>query len=107
MHYDSLGSRFDPVSCVLKIMQAHVGSRGGSALLEHFEDLANAGKMDAPTLKICDEFRSQLRPRQSDGPERRELPQAIERERTPAGRDTPFFVSFVSTTVLLLFVNKY
>ncbi len=51
MHYDSLGSRFDPVSCVLKIMQAHVGSRGGSALLEHFEDLANAGKRDALTLK--------------------------------------------------------
>jgi hypothetical protein len=33
------------------LMQAHVGSRGGSALLEHFEDLANAGKMDGPTLK--------------------------------------------------------
>lgn len=33
------------------LMQAHVGSRGGSALLEHFEDLANAGKMDGATLK--------------------------------------------------------
>jgi hypothetical protein len=33
------------------LMQAHVGSRGGSALLEHFEDLANAGKMDGQTLK--------------------------------------------------------
>lgn len=33
------------------LMQAHVGSRGGSALLEHFADLANAGKMDGPTLK--------------------------------------------------------
>ena len=34
-----------------KLMQAHVGSRGGAFMLEHFEDLANAGKMDAPTLK--------------------------------------------------------
>lgn len=33
------------------LMQAHVGSRGGSALLEHFENLANEGKMDGPTLK--------------------------------------------------------
>ena len=33
------------------LMQAHVGSRGGSALLEHFQDLANAGKMDGATLK--------------------------------------------------------
>ncbi len=33
------------------LMQAHVGSRGGAALLEHFEDLANAGRMDAATLK--------------------------------------------------------
>src|SRR5207302_1175380 len=34
-----------------KLMQAHVGSRGGAFMLEHFEDLANAGEMDAPTLK--------------------------------------------------------
>lgn len=34
-----------------KLMQAHVGSRGGAFMLEHFEDLANAGKMDGPTLK--------------------------------------------------------
>jgi len=34
-----------------KLMQAHVGSRGGSFMLEHFEDLANAKKMDAATLK--------------------------------------------------------
>jgi hypothetical protein len=34
-----------------KLMQAHVGSRGGAFMLEHFEDLANAGKMDAQTLK--------------------------------------------------------
>lgn len=34
-----------------KLMQAHVGSRGGAFMLEHFEDLANAGKMNAPTLK--------------------------------------------------------
>lgn len=35
------------------LMQAHVGSRGGSALLEHFEDLANARRMDGPTLKAA------------------------------------------------------
>lgn len=34
-----------------KLMQAHVGSRGGAFMLEHFEDLANAGKMDASTLR--------------------------------------------------------
>ena len=33
------------------LMQAHVGSRGSAQMLEHFEDLANAGKMDGPTLK--------------------------------------------------------
>src|SRR5262249_38711050 len=34
-----------------KLMQAHVGSRGGSFMLEHFEDLANLGKMNADTLR--------------------------------------------------------
>jgi hypothetical protein len=34
-----------------KLMQAHVGSRGGAFMMEHFEDLANAKKMDAPTLR--------------------------------------------------------
>lgn len=33
------------------LMNAHVGSRGGSYMMEHFEDLANAGKMDADTLR--------------------------------------------------------
>jgi hypothetical protein len=34
------------------LMQVHVGSKGSSSqLLQHFEDLANAGKMDGPTLK--------------------------------------------------------
>ena len=33
------------------LMNAHVGSRGGSYMLEHFQDLADSGKMDAPTLK--------------------------------------------------------
>lgn len=32
------------------LMQVHVGSRGGAFMLEHFQDLANAGKMDGPTL---------------------------------------------------------
>lgn len=32
------------------IMQAHVGSRGSESMLEHFKGLADAGKMDAPTL---------------------------------------------------------
>ncbi len=33
------------------LMNAHVGSRGGSYMMEHFEDLANAKKMDASTLR--------------------------------------------------------
>jgi hypothetical protein len=33
------------------LMNAHVGSRGGSYMMEHFENLANAGKMDANTLR--------------------------------------------------------
>jgi len=33
------------------LMNAHVGSRGGSYMMEHFEDLANAKKMDAKTLR--------------------------------------------------------
>lgn len=33
------------------LMNAHVGNRGGAYMLEHFEDMANAGKMDAATLK--------------------------------------------------------
>ena len=32
------------------LMQVHVGSRGGAFMLEHFQDLADAGKMDGPTL---------------------------------------------------------
>lgn len=35
------------------LMQAHVGSRGSSQMLEHFEDLANAKKLDGPTLKTA------------------------------------------------------
>lgn len=35
------------------LMQAHVGSRGSAQMLEHFEDLANAGKMDGDTLKAA------------------------------------------------------
>jgi hypothetical protein len=34
-----------------KMMQAHVGSRGGAFMLEHFEDLANAKKMSADNLR--------------------------------------------------------
>ncbi len=33
------------------LMNAHVGNRGGSYMMEHFEDLANGKKMDAQTLK--------------------------------------------------------
>jgi hypothetical protein len=33
------------------LMNLHVGSRGGSYMMEHFQDLANAGKMDAATLR--------------------------------------------------------
>jgi hypothetical protein len=34
-----------------KLMQAHVGSRGGAFMLEHFEDLANAKKLNAANLR--------------------------------------------------------
>jgi hypothetical protein len=33
------------------LMNLHVGSRGGSYLMEHFEDMANAKKMNAQTLR--------------------------------------------------------
>jgi len=36
-----------------KMMQAHVGNRGGAFMLEHFEDLANAGKLNADTLRAA------------------------------------------------------
>jgi hypothetical protein len=35
------------------LMQVHVGSRGGAFLLEHFDDLASAKKMDAPAFKAA------------------------------------------------------
>jgi hypothetical protein len=35
------------------LMQAHVGARGGERLMEHFEDIANAGKMSLPTLRAA------------------------------------------------------
>ena len=35
------------------LMNVHVGNRGGSEMLEHFQDLANAGKMSGPTLKAA------------------------------------------------------
>lgn len=35
------------------LMQAHVGSRGSSDMMEEFKSLANAGKMSAPTLKAA------------------------------------------------------
>jgi hypothetical protein len=35
------------------LMQAHVGNRGSSQMLEHFEDLANQKKLDGPTLKAA------------------------------------------------------
>ena len=33
------------------LMNVHVGNRGGSYMMEHFQDLANQGHMDGPTLK--------------------------------------------------------
>lgn len=33
------------------LMNVHVGQRGGSYMMEHFENLANAGKMNASTLR--------------------------------------------------------
>lgn len=35
------------------MMQAHVGSRGGENMMEHFADIANAGKMSQETLKAA------------------------------------------------------
>jgi hypothetical protein len=35
------------------LMQAHVGSRGSEGMMEHFGNMANAGKMDAATLKAA------------------------------------------------------
>lgn len=32
------------------LMKVHVGNRGGAYMMEHFENLANAGKMDADAL---------------------------------------------------------
>jgi hypothetical protein len=35
------------------LMQAHVGSRGSESIMEHFEGLANAGKMSGDTLRTA------------------------------------------------------
>ena len=35
------------------MMQAHVGSSGGEGMMEHFANLADAGKMDGTTLKAA------------------------------------------------------
>lgn len=47
--YAALRARMDLATT--KLMQAHVGSRGGSFMLEHFEDIANAKKMSAANLR--------------------------------------------------------
>lgn len=41
------------------LMQAHVGARGGERIMEHFQDLANAGKMSLPTMKAAVEAERQ------------------------------------------------
>lgn len=35
------------------LMQAHVGARGGERIMEHFQDIANAGKMSRDTLQAA------------------------------------------------------
>jgi hypothetical protein len=35
------------------LMQAHMGARGGEAIMEHFQDMANAGKMSKDTLQAA------------------------------------------------------
>lgn len=35
------------------LLQAHVGARGGEHMMEHFQDIANAGKMSRETLKAA------------------------------------------------------
>lgn len=47
--YAALRARLDLATT--KLMQAHVGSRGGSFMLEHFEHLADAKKMGAANLR--------------------------------------------------------
>jgi hypothetical protein len=47
--YAALRARMDLATT--KLMQAHVGSRGGAFMLEHFEDIANAKRMSGDTLK--------------------------------------------------------
>jgi hypothetical protein len=47
--YSALRARMDLATT--KLMQAHVGSRGGSFMLEHFENIANAKKMGAADLR--------------------------------------------------------
>ena len=47
--YAALRARMDLATT--KLMQAHVGSRGGAFMLEHFEDIANAKKMSAANLR--------------------------------------------------------
>jgi hypothetical protein len=46
--YAALRARLDLATT--KMMQAHVGSRGGAFMLEHFENIANARKMGAADL---------------------------------------------------------
>jgi hypothetical protein len=47
--YKALSTKLGLSSTLL--MQAHAGNKGGSFMLEHFEDLANDKKLDGPTLK--------------------------------------------------------
>jgi hypothetical protein len=48
-YYKALDTKLGLSSTLL--MQAHAGNKGGSFMLEHFEDLANDKKLDGPTLK--------------------------------------------------------
>jgi len=55
------------------LMQVHVGARGSAQMLEHFEDMANAKKMDGPTLAIRFERGKQLRHSQGDDSEKQQI----------------------------------
>ena len=45
------------------LMQAHVGSKGGESIMEHFQGLADAGKMDGDTLKTAIQRNGDTSPR--------------------------------------------
>ena len=71
------------------LMNAHVGSRGGAYMMEHFENLANSGKMNAETLKSG--IQSELNYVQSRAmlPERQAQQNGNQTQSTPGNNSVP------------------